>query len=121
MREIKFRAWNKNFEEMSMVADLDFWGGDVWIVDPDLEKLNQMDFSEVVLMQYTGLKDINGVEIYEGDIAIVKFTDAVGNSLMSHHIMKNPFDYDFKEVMWLYHAHEIEVIGNIFENADLIK
>lgn len=38
MRELNFRAWNKNFEEMSMVADLDFWGGDVWIVDPDIEK-----------------------------------------------------------------------------------
>ena len=66
MREIKFRAWHKNRKTF-----LDFY----WAVDKlgrtfsILDKYVYDEFTnEVELMQYTGLKDMNGVEIYEGDI-----------------------------------------------------
>lgn len=62
MREIKFRAWEKNLKEIIQVYNIDFENrlinkDGVWRM-----------FNEIELMQYTGLKDKNGREIYEGDI-----------------------------------------------------
>lgn len=62
MREIKFRAWEKNLKEIIPVHSIDF----------EKKMINTESawrfFNEIELMQYTGLKDKNGKEIYEGDI-----------------------------------------------------
>lgn len=62
MREIKFRAWDKDNKKMLEVKSIHFMESDPCIV------VNPMEFislKHVVLMQYTGLKDKNGIEIYE--------------------------------------------------------
>lgn len=106
-REIKFRTWNFPTKRMY------YWG--------TLQQINQTDKRNIEaehnrFMQYTGLKDKNGKEAYEGDIL--------------------NFDYPM-EIIWdmgswvvkakkgsslLYgYVHEGEVIGNIYENKDLLK
>jgi len=63
MREIKFRAWDRNNKYMAYQGT------------PDIETLESFifHFGDCILMQYTGLKDKNGVEIYEGDVLQYKY------------------------------------------------
>lgn len=70
MREIKFRIWDTENKEMLKVQELDFepifYGGRIAI---RLDQYNDyFDTEDMILMQYTGLKDKNGKEIYDGDI-----------------------------------------------------
>ena len=65
MREIKFRAWNHGkFAVRRMNGTIDLGG---WRIGPD-GKLYHEHSRDLILMQFTGLLDKNGVEIYEGDI-----------------------------------------------------
>ena len=70
MRDIKFRAWNKDIKEMFEVGQITLEKG-IWDYQPDDRKHIGISIPyqpSFILMQYTGLKDKNGKEIYEGDI-----------------------------------------------------
>lgn len=75
---------------------------------------------QYVLMQYTGLKDKNGKDIYEGDILSYKGMHRVGNgvSIVSFDDGSFMIGEDIASKDW---AVEHEVIGNIFENPELLK
>jgi uncharacterized phage protein (TIGR01671 family) len=123
MREIKFRAWHNTQNVMLQVGD-DY--GTENPLDCVMYKLGGQD---VVLMQYTGLKDKNGREIYEGDIVstdldrpfnIVIFRNG-SFMFQCHDNGKDYFDLmlppDDESDNWKFG----EVIGNIYENPELLK
>lgn len=118
----KFRVWDKEENKMINWGDLGFFKNKN---DEDLRVLDLTyfppKFKNVKLMQSTGLKDINGTEIYEGDIVeneydeiyVVKWFDA-GFHLEEKY--NGGFDY-----FELHFGDNKEVIGNIYENPELLE
>ena len=140
MREIKFRIWdrqNKTWLENSnslhcfsnwsicpftgklidYVGTIDAYG-DSYIASPapDYYVLNGKIIKEprYVMQQYTGLKDRNGIEIYDGDILFFKQQDGVWSNQNNKCI---EVGYPFV----CGNAHLGEIVGNIFENPELLK
>lgn len=124
MREIKFRSWDKLDKKLYYNVGLTLIGVIVY-ENPD----NQPPEIEIInrgrgcfeLMQYTGLKDKNGKEIYEGDIAV---KDGYKLKIIwKHSGFWCEFDpkAGYSESTALFQFNdEIEVIGNIYENGDLL-
>jgi uncharacterized phage protein (TIGR01671 family) len=124
MRELKFKFWNKiahRFQAPNKYAIQ----GDGLYVSYDYDMMAWDDpssFGDSILVpcQYTGLKDKNGKEIYEGDILSYEGIHKVGNgvSIVSFDDGSFMIDEDIASEDW---AVEHEVVGNIFENNDLLK
>lgn len=109
-REIKFRVWDKIDEDIAPLVELHSDWVAIPIMDEGGGHLEQRKLEDVELMQFTGLKDVNGVEIYEG------------------HIIKKHFEYEdeieiINDIRNLpsYDLSKSEVIGNIYENKDLLN
>ena len=138
MREIKFRAWDKltqkywNIESWHFEDEyLDLIEPGVSICDPRIERIWRKQ-GDVELMQYTGLKDMNGVEIYEGDIVNVTWQrdDVEGENYAIAYDPNNDGYPAFELVDWYedvnglscaYIDGQITVIGNKFENPELLE
>ena len=107
MREIKFRRWDINARK--------------WLKSFNTNLLDIHEFNLAKIKQYTGLKDKNNKEIYEGDIfhigskKILYVVEWIDCGLKGRQI---------KNKSWIgldYWKDDIEVIGNIYENPELLK
>lgn len=128
MRAIKFRAWDKRYG-LVKIRHLDFSekSGNIHTIhgsfDNGQSSLSTDDKKGTILMQYTGLKDCNNKEIYEGDIVkdaldelkVVYFIDGV--FVMTDFEKQNTWNCD-SDLVAINHC---EIVGNIYENKELLK
>ena len=136
MREIKFRAWDKEGNRMMRWVDQIHWGnGSVIesIAQTTPLESHKRKGDDIVLMQFTGLKDKNGKEIYEGDVVDLPITDTcAGGGCCSKWIegkdgnsghMRRVVEWDAPNFYINPHGSnsKVEVIGNIYENPELLK
>ena len=136
MREIKFRVWynGDEYDKPIMIYDIqnsyDFGCNDVKY-DNECCFGDYLDNENYVVMQYTNMKDKNGREVYEGDIVtkngskkgVVSWFDSLvwdgSGSKHSGFYCREWFDYD--ELDWYLGFDDIEVLGNIYENPELME
>ena len=109
-REIKFRAWDKENRRMRPHEELYFDCG---------------EFKNPTLMQYTGLKDKNGVEIYEGDVVryLLPKDQQPDESMETYDFDTVEWDKEnicYPDFLTSYGCDELEVIGNVYANPDLL-
>jgi uncharacterized phage protein (TIGR01671 family) len=126
MREIKFRAWDKKENKMQQVVQI-LYGHEASNYPLSVDFFRSVKsrlIKDIELMQYTGLKDKNGKEIYEGDILFFGSVDEGCGDTYEVMWVKNGF-----KARWIHTGKEyfeelddtFEVIGNIYENKELLK
>ena len=121
MRELKFRAWIKNYNCYADV--LGFEQGRLFIQFQSGERSQHrlyVPIEDCILEQYTGLRDKNGEEIYEGDI--VEYDYYIRNS-KSYRVKEKVMFDDMGARLGndrIRNCSNVEVIGNINENMDLL-
>jgi uncharacterized phage protein (TIGR01671 family) len=114
MREIKFRAWDKDKEKM--LEDVAVCSEGCGLVH---------FFGDFEIMQYTGLKDKNGKEIYEGDLIKDSDSEFIGEVIFDEDTLCFTTKFQANE-LWGFvprkgKDNHCEVVGNIYENPEVLR
>lgn len=112
MREIKFRAWDLYNKRMIELGDLE-----------TISVKKDLDFANYELMQYTGLCDRNGKEVYDGDVVTWGEYGERNQVVFKNgafRIIQHSLN-DISDVLGNLNYAECEIIGNIYENPELLK
>lgn len=137
----KFRAWDKKYKKMMKVNQIDFEKKTVWLEADNGDHENRhtltREFKDVILMQSTGLKDKNGVEIFEGDILKIIEVTNEGISEYITDVIWEDCSFVFKsegvdyydtflgafsgDPNTTYPLFELLVIGNVWDNPELLE
>lgn len=131
MREILFRAktkmivgtYNCGKEDGEWVVGCLYCDTGKWIIRQfELDRADYVSYEvdPETIGQYTGLKDKTDKRVFEGDILNVAYSDQIGEC----HYAENYVLDDLRTtsvIGWLDYANELEVVGNIYDNAELAE
>ena len=121
----KFRAWDKENDRMiypsteGVCFELDDDGINILDISGGYPEDHVVPFLDSVLMQSTGLKDKNGVDIFEGDVGWDAHFEEYGEVVFEN----GSFRYEFGNISEdLFEVtDDIEIVGNIYENPELLE
>lgn len=124
-REIKYRAWLKEEKKIVIVETIDFSEKSIQYLEKneiiDAYLLRTTFLEDIELMQNTGIKDKNGIEIYEGDIVICKYGPEITMEVKwVDEGFRTLGKYDGDNYVGFV-KNNAEVIGNIYENKNLME
>jgi uncharacterized phage protein (TIGR01671 family) len=127
MRESKFRAFIKHLNCITDVLSIDFMNKEVEVYLDDRDEIRIYPFDEVERLQFTGLTDKNGREIYEGDLltdygeappVYVEYSEKHGAYCFVDKF--DPSGTVYYTPLMIYYD-QMEVIGNIYEDPELLE
>lgn len=119
-RIYKFRAWDKEKKIMCKVFNIQFDLGYAGIRAPNY-CVFEKELEKLELMQWTGIKDKNGKEIYEGDILQHIDTIVVVEPIIPIDRFYSSYETPYEDDWMSCASIDWEVIGNIYENPELLK
>jgi uncharacterized phage protein (TIGR01671 family) len=120
MIEVRYRAWHKYAKLMKDVQSINFSGEWITVEEygEDL-KVNCWPFHYIELLQYSGARDKNGGMIYNGDII------KTNKNFYQVKFENSSYLLFPKETYFIYlsgfSSHQVEIVGNIYENPELLK
>lgn len=121
MRERKYKMWLTETKEWIIDFLIDSNGVDYFIIDDNNNLIPNAFKEKVEIVEYTGLKDKNGKEIYEGDIISGEEHWAWGKNWKKLVEFEDGKFYPFGTGDWEPDIDQIIIIGNKFENPELLE
>lgn len=124
MKELKIKAWLKKEKKMVAIIGIDFNYEYIRYTEDDNlfnSDYKTAEFKDIELLQFSGVKDKAGQELYEADV--IKFNDGIDDiyGLISYDDEDGTYRVSYENITehLLEREGDFEIVGNIFENPDL--